>query len=178
MNPIRAIVSLTVFLSCLLLTEPAYSQITCHTCNGSADANAGNSASCPSALVAISVVASNANCLPVIVVPPGFSYCSAQDCKATITRSWSNVDANTAMDFCYVVTPYGGTPLPRQCRDTDPSTPGTQGPNSGTGSGTDTEEQAMKCGLGVYVYAISATCGGGAARISATASVTCDDHCD
>jgi|JI10StandDraft_1071094.scaffolds.fasta_scaffold566323_2 hypothetical protein len=160
---------LATFASANALSVPVVSQSQCDGCLGSSDADADASATCPTATVSIAVTVTSASCE---VLAPGV--CDKKPCSATVTRTWNNIDPNTEMDFC---SKFPG--WPRLCIDVDPNTPGVQGPSSGTGTGTSTINPPVPCGDGNSIFAISGYCTGasGGTVLSATAQVTCSDHC-
>lgn len=69
-------------------------------------------------------------------------------CSVTITRTWNGVNPDTAMKFCWEITPGGR----KGCFDPPPSS----GP---TGSGSDSNgPYEFKCGQVAITYSIVAEC--------------------
>ena len=146
----------------------------CYGCLGGAFVNASApSANCPGAGVSITVMVHGSDCT-IEVIEPFMIRCKPETCTATVTRAWTGVNPGSELDFC--VKPPASS---RLCLDTDPLTPGVQGPLSGNGTGSTTIETFTGCGDGTWRYSITAECGGSGsgASLTATAAVTCDPNC-
>lgn len=153
----------------------------CGACEGDADANASSpNAACPGAAVTISVTVQSRACVRIELWPYGYS-CAPNElgCSVSIYRSWTNVAPGMPMMFCRVEPGQ-----PRYCQDSDPATPGNQGPSSGSGFGSNTESGSLSCrSTGEdTVYYVSASCGtipevGPPPGVTATAAANCTRRC-
>lgn len=156
------LIILGVSLHPVAMTTPVTVQ-SCAGCNGSgasSDSDTWGGASCPDGNVTITVNAKDGKCMPLATYPPGSPECIAAPCKVTITRGWSHLPANTAMEWCYS----DGTST--TCVTNPPPSTGS------SGSGSNTRTAWMNCSGAPYTFYNTHPCG-----LSATAFASCSP-CD
>lgn len=148
--------------SALLIINPAYvaqEAINCEGCVGGAFSGSNsNSATCPGAVLAISVAVADGMCEGEVNYPPGGEQCIAGPCHAVVTRSWAGLPANSTINICHE---YGGV---KRCINPPP--------NSGpSGSGSDTKQYDISCSATSWTWILeSPGCG-----FQATASGGCSE---
>ena len=131
----------------------------CEGCEGSRDNDSAvGGASCPGT-ISISGTVTAGECYPTDFTPPGHYNCEWTPCTATITRSWSGMNANVRFDWC--VSLNGAPPL---CIDPPPS-------SGANGRGQDTKTYPVPCGTDLE-WSFSTGCG-----MSVSASGSCSE-CD
>ena len=131
----------------------------CEGCIGGGGSGTSSGGSC-GGMLTVQVVVTSGKCKWFASQEPLLFECApSKGCKPSVTRTWSDLPANSAMEFCVTVA---GEEF---CLSPTPST----GPS---GSGSDTRSTlSMSCGeggAGMRFSASSSACG-----LSASAVATC-----
>ena len=149
----------------VLLTSSAIAPSPFTDCPGCAGSNSTSFVACPQGGgVGITVTVTPGKCKLQQVVPDGPIQCRQKDpCLVTIHRVWSGLMTDSAMTFCWEVTPAGR----HGCIDQPPPSSGS------TGEGEDTNgPYGLSCGQPPITYSIQGDCAGNAS-VSASGQGAC-----